>query len=407
MIPRILFFSLPAQGHVNVTLPMVREFVRRGTRVDYYSLEWFRERIEGAGAVFHGYGSRFYLSERGLGPSGGVARMVDELLDMTGNVLGDHLDSARALEPACVMHDYLAPWGAYAAQALNAPEATSIPTIAVDSKIALGAATGGPDLRVRGQQILAKIAGWTSALSALNQRFGLPGYQSPLALMQAYSELNVVFVSREFQPHARGFDDRFKFVGTNVPAQNGGPPFPFEALDGRPLMYIAVGTVFLNRALFLRTCLEAFRDSRWQVVMATGLDPETLELGPLPENFLVRKLVPQSEIIRRASLFITHGGTNSISEAMWYGVPMLVSPGGGDQYWVADRIAELGAGQNLAGMDVTAELLRERVDQIASQPQYAEASAKLGETLRAAGGAVRAVDEVEAYLLRKGTQALR
>jgi MGT family glycosyltransferase len=407
MVPKSLFFSLPAQGHVNVTLPMIREFVRRGTRVDYYSLEWCRERIEDAGAVFHDYGTGFGLPERGIGPFGGVVGMLDSLLELTGTVLEEHLDSARALEPTCVMHDYLAPWGAYVAQAVHAPEATSIPTIAVDQKIALGGATGGQDVRVNGQQIFAKLADWTSALSALNQRFGLPGYQSPLALMQAYSELNVVFVSREFQPHAAGFDGRFKFVGTNVPAQNGGPPFPFEALDGRPLMYIAVGTVFLDRGPFFQTCVEAFRNSRWQVVMATGQDPDTLELGPLPENFLVRKLVPQSEIIRRASMFITHGGTNSISEALWYGVPMLVSPGGGDQFWVADRIAELGAGENLAGLEVTAELLCERVEQITSQPRYAEASAKLGETLRAAGGAVRAVDEVEAYVLRKETMPLR
>ncbi len=322
-------------------------------------------------------------------------------------VLEDHLESAKALEPSCVIHDYFAPWGTYVAQAVHAPEATSVPTIAVDSKIALGGATGKPDLRVLGRKIFGNIAGWTATLSALNQRFGLPGYQSPLALMQAYSDLNLVFVSREFQPNAEAFTSRFKFVGPNVPAQYGGPPFPFEALDGRPLMYISVGTVFLNRGAFLRSCIEAFRNSRWQVVMAAGQDPDTLDLGPLPENFLVCKLVPQSEIIQRTALFITHGGTNSISEALWYGVPMLVSPGGGDQYWVADRIAELGAGQNLAGMEVTAGLLRERAEQIAADPSYAAASAKLGESLRAAGGAARAVDEVEAYVLGNGAVPLR
>ena len=44
----ICFFSIPAHGHVNPTLPLVRELTARGHRVLYYNTEEFREKIEAA-----------------------------------------------------------------------------------------------------------------------------------------------------------------------------------------------------------------------------------------------------------------------------------------------------------------------------------------------------------------------
>jgi len=48
----IFFFSIPAHGHVNPTLPVVSELVSRGHAVRYYETPEFRERIEAAGAQF-------------------------------------------------------------------------------------------------------------------------------------------------------------------------------------------------------------------------------------------------------------------------------------------------------------------------------------------------------------------
>ena len=47
---RVLWFCIPAHGHTNPTIEVVRELTRRGHEVRYYSFEEFRERIEDAGA---------------------------------------------------------------------------------------------------------------------------------------------------------------------------------------------------------------------------------------------------------------------------------------------------------------------------------------------------------------------
>ena len=49
---RVLWFCIPAYGHTNPTIEVVRELVGRGREVRYYSFEEFREKIEGAGADY-------------------------------------------------------------------------------------------------------------------------------------------------------------------------------------------------------------------------------------------------------------------------------------------------------------------------------------------------------------------
>lgn len=49
---KIVYFCIPAYGHTNPTLGVVRELVSRGHEVRYYSYELFREAIEETGAKF-------------------------------------------------------------------------------------------------------------------------------------------------------------------------------------------------------------------------------------------------------------------------------------------------------------------------------------------------------------------
>ena len=64
---RIAFFCIPAHGHTNPTLEVVRELTARGHEVLYYSYKPFREKIEAAGAVFvacDDFDAELHLSEK-------------------------------------------------------------------------------------------------------------------------------------------------------------------------------------------------------------------------------------------------------------------------------------------------------------------------------------------------------
>lgn len=122
------------------------------------------------------------------------------------------------------------------------------------------------------------------------------------------------------------------------------------------------------------------------------------EARTVPRNAIVRAHVPQLEILRRAALFISHGGMNSVSEALYYGVPLLLAPQSADQPWVARRARRLGAGRVLRRRDMRPEALRRRVEAMLADPSYARASHWIGQTLREAGGSVRAADTIQGLL---------
>ena len=51
---KIVFFNMPAHGHTNPTIEVVKELVSRGHEVVYYSFSEFKDKIEGCGATYIG-----------------------------------------------------------------------------------------------------------------------------------------------------------------------------------------------------------------------------------------------------------------------------------------------------------------------------------------------------------------
>jgi MGT family glycosyltransferase len=178
--------------------------------------------------------------------------------------------------------------------------------------------------------------------------------------------------------------------------------FPDDLLRD-PVLYVSLGTVFKAEPLLLRTFATALAPLGGCVVVSSGhTDPAAL--GPLPANVLVRRSVPQPDVLARAALFVTHGGMNSVNEAMYAGVPMLVVPQGADQPLVAGRVVELGAGLSLRTDEVTEEAVHGCARQLLGEPRFLAGAAALQTAQREAGGYRRAVDELEGYLRTSGAQ---
>ncbi|WP_351237696.1 macrolide family glycosyltransferase, partial [Streptomyces sp. NPDC002133] len=208
--------------------------------------------------------------------------------------------------------------------------------------------------------------------------------------------LNLVYTSRAFQPAVEGVDPSYRFVGPSVGARPVDPSFPVDRLQGR-VLYASLGTVFNAAPHVLRGFATALAPLGGTVVVSTGqTDPAAL--GPLPDNVLARRFVPQPEVLARAALFVTHGGMNSVNEAMYAGVPMLVVPQGADQPLVARRIVELGAGLSIGTEDVTEDSVRVLARRLLDEPRFRAAAATLQVAQHEAGGYRRAADELERYL---------
>ncbi|WP_159081778.1 macrolide family glycosyltransferase [Paenibacillus sp. CAA11] len=396
---KLFFLGLPAHGHINPTLGLVRELTELGEQVIYYSFDAFRSGIEAAGAEFRRYP---------LNPANFDANQITQdfailyrtLIEAASKLLPGLLEEIQREKPDYIIHDSLAVYGKYAGLLSGIPCVNSVTTLAFPDRFYL----------------LPPNILWSSIKLALfHPRNAYLGYSRHRKLIREMGitkanmldafmnkeELNIVYTSDELQPNRRFFGQEFLFVGPSISGRTA------SELDiklkellemERPLIYISLGTINNHDFSFYHACLEAFADPNFSVLMSVGsaVDISGLEV---PEHVVIRRSLPQLEILKRADLFITHGGMNSVHEGLWFGVPLILIPQQEEQRAVALRVQKLGAGMVLkrkgAG-DIT-----QAVHKVLTHPAYRLRSRQLGDGLKEAGGAPRAASQIKAYMMNR------
>jgi zeaxanthin glucosyltransferase len=159
--------------------------------------------------------------------------------------------------------------------------------------------------------------------------------------------LNVVFTTDEFIADHASLPPRTKLVGPAMPASDGAlaRDFPWDRLDSdRGIVYAAFGTLLSPRGDDIRAMTRAVAELGLQLVVAIGEATEPALSMPLPDHVVVVPFAPQRAVLERARAFITHGGANSVMEAMYHGVPLIVTPLRYDQPLNAHFVARAGVG---------------------------------------------------------------
>jgi MGT family glycosyltransferase len=391
---RAAFFCLPGHGHVNPTLPLVLELVRRGETVDYYCTEEFRVAIESTGARFR---PLLGVIERvkTLDPTEGMFSFGEFLAAVTVELLPVLLDELEHDRPDYVLYDSMTSWGRLVAQALGLPAITTYASFATlpDKSplppiplLLLFMGVGKVPLNVRRLQRRRELAREAA------RRFGVDelGFSN---IISNPSNCNIVFTSERFQIRRSDLDDRFHFVGASL-SEPPDPDFPLSALEGRRVIYVSLGTVFNHDAGFFRSCIEAFSGRDDMVVIGAGKRLDAAALGRLPDNCIVRSHIPQLAVLGRSALFITHGGMNSVTGALFHGVPMLIRPQGADNFIITKRVEQLRLGRRLRAGDLKPARLRRLADELTGDATVRRNIEEVGDSLRAGGGPKRAADVV-------------
>ena len=105
-----------------------------------------------------------------------------------------------------------------------------------------------------------------------------------------------------------------------------------------------MGTVNNDMLPFYKNCISAFKETDYQVIMSVGDKVSIKDFGKLPENISVFPQVDQIAVLQKADAFISHAGMNSVSESLYFGVPLVLLPQTAEQKGVAQRVSDLGAG---------------------------------------------------------------
>jgi zeaxanthin glucosyltransferase len=224
---------------------------------------------------------------------------------------------------------------------------------------------------------------------------------SPLAqISQLCPEFD--FPRRELAPH-------FHYIGSLAANRQvrTDPQFPWDRLDGRPLIFASLGTIpdSANLAVF-RRILAACRGLDAQLVLALGKwhdrqDSMREKLGPAPDNAVVVDFAPQLALLDKAALLITHAGVNTVLEAICRGVPMVALPRSADQPGMGARVAYAGVGLCAPFRNGTAQELRGLVQRVLAEDVFRQRSRQLQQAMAAAGGAQRAAEIAEQALVSR------
>lgn len=383
---KIVFFCIPAHGHTNPTLGVVRELVNRGHQVWYYSYNMMREKIESAGATFVSCDD--YDMEQKLTPKDAVRVgkdlafstkiLVDTTLALDDKVCAD----MEQMKPDCIVADSMAVWGKAVAMKLGIPFVSSTTTFAFNQHSA--------KIMKQGIGELFKMIFSMPKINKDIKRLQDKGYpvKSILDIIQNDDNTHtVVYTSPEFQPCSDTFSDKYAFVGPSIrPAES-----EIEKRKDK-LVYISMGTVNNDMLPLYKKFISALGKTDYQVIMSVGNLVPMEEFGDLPKNISVFESVDQIAVLEKADVFFSHCGMNSVNESLYFGVPLIMMPQTSEQGGVAERVAMLGAGVKLE--KVSEDTILDAVQNVLGNDSYGKNAAAIADGFKRCAGATAAADKI-------------
>jgi len=400
-------------GHLNPMSTLGRELMRRGHRVTVVARPDGESKAVAAGLQFAAIGAAEF-------PRGAIAAQAAALGGMTaGKALRYTIEmmrlaaevTLRDLPTVCreigidgLLVDQVNP------AAGTTAEIERLPYVQVCNALALNRDPACPPAvlpwryrpgvfgRLRngvGNWFLFRVtAPVRDAINAHRVRHGLaprvgksvPAYLAEIAQQPAFFDF----------PRARQ-EPRLHFTGPWHSAGGGDVPFPWERLDGRPLVYASLGTLQNRLADMFATIAAAVAPLNVQLVISLGSADQDVSAiaarcrgGPI-----VVPVAPQLQLLDRATLAITHAGLNTALESLSRGVPMVAIPITNDQPGVARRLEWLGVAEVVLPRQLSASRLRQAVEQVLGDPVYRGRAQQRANEIAALDGVRRAADIVE------------
>ncbi len=375
---KIAWFCIPAHGHTNPTLRVVKELTEAGHQVYYFSFEMFREKIEQAGAEFIGCdGYDFEMEDKENADRVGKDKAFATELLVSSTLALDEMTTRKVEEirPDIVVSDSVAFWGKLVAMKHGLPYVSSTTTFAFNRHSAKYMKESPLDTA----KMLLTMPKVNKQIKRLREK-GYP-VKGILDIVQNDNDTNtIVYTSTYFQPCAESFSDRYHFTGPSIR-----PITEPVAKTAEKTVYISMGTVNQNRE-FYRNCIHVLGQTDWQVIISMGTNTEHFE--DLPKNVQIHETVDQMAVLSIADAFVTHCGMNSASEGLYFQVPLVLFPQTAEQGAVAKRTEELGAGIMLKS--ISEEDILDAVSTVLTDPACKENAVRISESFRACGGAAEA-----------------
>ncbi|GCE01277.1 glycosyltransferase [Embleya hyalina] len=383
---RFMFVVPPFAGHVNPTVAVAAALTERGHEAVWCGPPEILDLLP--------LGARLFATADSPGAPGGYARLharwqrlrgvgalrflVEEtLVPLAHTMLPGVAAAVAGYRPDVVVADQQTFAGAFAAVKAGIPWATSATTSAEFTRPLVG---------------FPKIDAWVrTRIAETAVAAGVPGDCDP----RFSPRLVLVFSTPELVGPTDAIPAHHRYVGPAFGRRPATVDFPWDRLDpDRRHVLVSLGT--LNRDAgdrFYPAVVAATRPlaDRVQLILAA---PERLA-GPPAEHVLVREFVPQPALLPHLDAVVTHGGHNTVCEALAFGLPLVLAPIRDDQPIVARQVVVAGAGVRVRFGRAHVPELRAAVTDVLDRPELRAGAARIRASFAAAGGADAAAERLE------------
>ena len=158
----------------------------------------------------------------------------------------------------------------------------------------------------------------------------------------------------------------------------------------------------MDNKAFFQTCIQALGRLGRRAIISLSGHFSPADFGHVPDNVELRDFVQQTNVLQKASVFVTHGGDSSVSEAIYCETPMVVVPQIPEQLLRAQQIQGLKLGKYLDPSDVTVDRLRCTVAEVLENPLFRHNVQALKESLPKTPAAVTSCNQIEEFALKNG-----
>lgn len=381
---------MPAYGHLNPMLGVASELINRGNKVTIYNVAEFKDKIESVGAQFKKLPlGTDTIDLRILHNAVNIAELSLRATELLADPLIKEIEEER---PDCLVHDSLSLWGKIVGLYTKLPTVALVPSMAINLKVILSQT---PFLMNDYKYIASHPLRFLNIMRRFHNIYTKKGLIPPFTtdIFSNSEKLNIVFTSRHFQPLEKSFNESYKFVGPIIYDRQEKQLNAITESD-KPIIYVALGTIYNDKVETYRSIIQALKMIGCPSYISIGKHINISDLGAIPSHIHIAPYLPQLEMLKRASLFISHCGMNSVNESLYFGVPLLMLPIIQEQRINATRVEQLGAGIYHKKQPINIPQFIESINALLQDKKYKHAADIVSKSLSSCGGAKRAADHI-------------
>lgn len=376
---RFLFVILPLTSHLNPALAIAQELIESGHDVAWCGPESDLRPLVGPAATVYPTGKRSYRQYAESGMAAARALWDGYLIPVNRFILTAADHAVADDRPDVVVADQYALAGALAALRHGARWASLC--------------TGAMELTPPAEE-LPDLAAWVQA--QLARVWAMTDLPADETIDLRFSPYLAIALTTSALTGAAPLPANCVLVGPTLGRRPAGAGFAWDEWDpGRRHVLVTVGTAseHMARDFYARTvaALEPMAD-QLQAVLVTSAD---LVPDP-PRHALTAARVPMLDLMPRLDAVICHGGMGTVTEALAYGVPLVLAPMRHDQPVVARQVAQAGAGVEVSFGSATPADIAAAVSAVLDDPGYRASARRIRDSFATAGGACAAAAHLTA-----------